>query len=112
MQLVPDLVPHHPRDADPTRFGQRLEPGRHIHPVAEDIVALDNDVAEVDADTKPDAPVLGQLGAAVHHPPLNLGGAADRINNARKFHQHAITGSLYDTTVVLLDLRIDELASM
>jgi len=30
----------------------------------------------------------------------------------RKFHQHAVAGSLHDATAVFPDLRIDELAAM
>jgi hypothetical protein len=104
-ELVADLVPHHPRDADPAR---RLEPGRQIHPVAKDVVAIDNDVAEIDADPKPDALLVGHFGVAVDHRSLDFRSAADGVHHARELHQHAVTRRFHDPTVVLIDLRIDE----
>ena len=46
-----------PRDADAAGLGQRLQPGRDIDAVAEEIAALDDDVAEIDADAQADPPV-------------------------------------------------------
>src|SRR5262249_39301628 len=45
---VANMVADRARDADAARFGQRLQPGRHIHPVAEDVVLFNDYVAEVD----------------------------------------------------------------
>src|SRR5439155_14817850 len=57
-----------------------------------------------------------QLYAALHrdlraplgHCLLHLDRAAHGIDDARKLHQHAVTGGLDDATVVLGDLRIDQ----
>ncbi len=70
---------------------------------------LDNNIAEVDADAKPYTPFLGNRALAIDHPALHLGGAAHRIDDARKFRQQAVAGVLYGTTSVLPDLRIDQL---
>ena len=56
--------------------------------------------------------ILGDTGIAVDHRPLDLDRAADRIDDARKFHQHAVAGGLDDAAAMLPDLRIDELAAM
>jgi hypothetical protein len=40
---------------------------------------------------------------------LHLDRAAHRIDDARKFNQQAVAGGLGDPTMVLGDLRIDEL---
>jgi hypothetical protein len=45
-------------------------------------------------------------------PPLDLDGAAHRIDDARKLHQHAIAGSLDDAAVMFPDFRIDKLAAV
>ena len=64
------------------------------------------------ADAEPDPPLLGYLGLAVDHPPLDLGGATDRIHDAGKFRQEAVAGVLYDPAPVLRDLRHDQLSEM
>jgi hypothetical protein len=69
-------------------------------------------VAEVDADAKPDAPLLGYVGLAVDHSPLDLHGAAHGIYNTRKLSQQVVAGILYDPAPVLPDLRIDQFAEM
>ena len=58
-QLVADLVAHRPGNADPAGLGERFQARRDIDTVAEDVVALGDHVTEVDADTKPDAPLVG-----------------------------------------------------
>ena len=52
VELVPDLVIHGLRNADGAGLGERLEAGRDVDAVTKDIVAIDNDVAQVDADPK------------------------------------------------------------
>jgi hypothetical protein len=52
-------------DADPTRFGDAFEPGGDVDPVAEDVVALDQDVAEMDADAPFHAAFVGEPRVAV-----------------------------------------------
>src|SRR5262249_3210331 len=49
-ELVPDLVVYGLRDADRAGLGERLEPGGDVDAVAKDIVAVDDHVAEIDAD--------------------------------------------------------------
>ena len=54
VEPVADLIAHRRGDADAARLGQRLEPRRDVHAVAEDVVVLDDDVAEIDADAELD----------------------------------------------------------
>ena len=83
-QLVEHLIAHHATCADSARLGQRLEPRGDIDAVAKDVVAIDDDVADVDADTKID-PLLGRdTGIAFSHASLNVHGAPYRIDNAWK----------------------------
>jgi hypothetical protein len=111
-QLVADLIAHRPGNADPAGLGERFQPCCDIDPVAEDVAVLGDDVAEVDADAEPDAPLVADHGLTVDHPALNLGGAAHRVDDARKFRQHAIAGILDGAALVLLDLRVDQLTEM
>ena len=98
-----DLVVHHLRNADPTRFCERLQPGGDIDAVAEDILVLDDDVAEIDPNPEPDAVVLGYVGLAVDHRPLQFHRTAHRVDDAWEFRQQAIAGILDDAPGMLGD---------
>ena len=50
--LAPDLPLRVIRNADTTGLGDPFEPGRDVHTVAENIVVVDDDVSDVDANTK------------------------------------------------------------
>jgi hypothetical protein len=76
------VVAHCSRDTAPAGLGERFQARRYIDAVAENIAALGNDVAEIDADAKPDLPLVGRLGLAVDHPALHL--AAQRIASRRR----------------------------
>jgi hypothetical protein len=106
------VVSYRPRDAEPARFCERLQAGRDIDAVAEDVVTVNDDVTEIDPDPEPDLAVLGHTGFAIDHRPLQLGGTAHRVDDAREFHQHPVVGRLYDAAGMLADLRVDELAAM
>jgi hypothetical protein len=110
-QLVADLVSHHPRDADPAGLCERFQARGDIDAVAKDVVVLDDDVTEIDPDPEADPAVLRHSGLAVDHRPLQLGGAAHRVDDAREFGQKPVAGGLYDAAGVLADLRVDELAA-
>jgi hypothetical protein len=108
-ELVPDLVAYYPRDADAAGLGQSLQPRGYIDPIAEDVVLLNDHVAEVHSDAECDAFVLGRFGIAFGHPALDLDSAAHRINHAWKFSEQAVAGILYRMAAVLLDLWLNEL---
>ena len=97
------------RNADLSRGGQLLQTRGDVHPVPVDIAFLDDHIADVDADAESDALLLGQLPLALGHAPLDRRGALDRIYNASELDQHAIAHELDDATVVLGDLRLDEI---
>jgi len=84
-QPVAHLVANHPRDADPARLCKRLQTRRDVHPIAKDVVALDDYIAEIDSDAEPDAAVIGDPCFAVDHRPLPFGGAANGIDDASEF---------------------------
>ena len=73
------------------RCAQRLEPGRDIHAVAVDVVALDNDVADIDADAELDPARIADIGVAAAQGRQNRQRAIDRVDGARKLHQKPVT---------------------
>src|SRR5271154_442669 len=91
-QLVPNLVVHDLRNADSVRLGQAFQPGRDIDAIAEDVVRLDDHVAQIDTDAKPDALVLRHVGIAAGHAALYFDSAQHRFDDARKLDEHAVAG--------------------
>ena len=61
VELVLDLVVDVAGDADAAGLGEAFEAGGDVDAVAEDVVGLDDDVADIDADAEADAPVLGLI---------------------------------------------------
>src|SRR5262249_30436218 len=92
------------RDADATRFRQAFEPGRDVDPMAEDVLALDDDVALVDANTELDALVFGDGGVPLDHLALHRDRAGNRFDDARELDQQPVAGRLDDAALVLGDL--------
>src|SRR5271166_3451711 len=97
------------RDTDSARLGERFQPRRDIDAFAENVAALGNHVAEINADAKLDAPLVRHLGLAVDHVSLDLGGAAHRVDGTLEFHQHPVAGGLDGAPLVLPDFGFDEL---
>ena len=72
---------------------------RDVDAVAEDVAVLDDDVADVDADTELDAMVRRQRGIAFGHRRLHLGRATQRVDNAGELDQQAVAGRLDDAAL-------------
>jgi hypothetical protein len=104
------MVADRARDADPARRCHCLQPRRDVDALAVNVIAIGDHVAEIDADAKSEAPLLGEVQIAVGHPALNFAGAAHRIDDAGEFRQHAVAGGLDDPAMMLADLRIDQFA--
>ena len=89
-----------------------LEPRGHVDAVAIEIVAVDDDVAQIDADAKLDMPIFGDAGIALDHAALDLDGAARRVDDAAELDQEAVAHHLEDAAAVLGDRWLEELAPM
>jgi hypothetical protein len=108
IELASRIFLHPARNADPTRFREALQTRRHIHAVAVDVAAVDDDIADIDPNTELDPLVLRRVGIAPKHAALYLDGTAQRIDHARELSQHAVAGSLDDPSLVFLDLGIEQ----
>ncbi len=111
-QLVADLVMDGAGDGDAARLGQRLEPRRDIDTVAENVAALDDDVAEIYADAEFEAAVGQNLGIARRHRALNGGGAADGGDHALELGQEAVAGGLDQAALMRGDHGLEHRAAM
>src|SRR6516165_2131985 len=108
-ELVAHLIAYHPADADSARFSQGLKARRNVDTVAEDVVLVDHNVAEIDTDAEIDAPLGFHAGIARGHLALHLDRAANRIDHARKLAEQTVARCVDDAAAVLLDLGVDNL---
>ena len=99
-------------DADATRIGNAFEARCDVHPIAKNIVVLNDDVPDIDADAQLDALVLRHGGIAFDHAPLDVDRTTGGIDRAGEFDQHAIACALDDAASVLCDLGVKEFAPM
>jgi hypothetical protein len=107
-----------PRLASPYRWlAARVDGGEVLaHPSSSRVWASSGQGRTVvdrsaDPDAQFDAVVRRDACIALGHRPLHRDRAAHGIDDAGKFHQQAVAGSLDDAAAVLGDLRIDELAA-
>ena len=105
-QLAPDLVVNAAGDVDAARLGQRLQAGGDVHAIAEQVIALDHHVAEVDADPELEPPVLGQLAISGCQLLLDLDRASCGFDGTRELGQHAVPGAADDPAVAAGDQRV------
>jgi len=82
---------------------------RDIHAVAKDIITLNNDIANVDPDPKPELIYFAATGVALAKLPLDFDGAGDCVHGACEFHQRAVAHELDDTTKMGGNRRVDQL---
>ena len=73
-------------DVDSTGLRKRLKPGRNIHTLAEQIVALHHHVAEVYSDPKDDTPLGGNVLLVGRYRFLQCNRAGYRVDHGAEFH--------------------------
>ena len=96
----------------PPGSAKPFEPGGDVDAVTEDIVAVDQDVAQVEADAELDPLVDGHAGIALAHALLEFDGAVRCIHDAGEFDQKPVARRLDDAPAVLADLGVNQLAAM
>jgi hypothetical protein len=81
-------------DAKAARLTDGFEPRSDINAVAQNILAVDQQVAEIDADAVENASGLGNVRIAFGHLLLHANRALDRRDDRRKLQQHAVAHRL------------------
>ena len=82
--------------------GSQIEfkPCGDVHAVAENIVAVNNDVADIDADAEDDAFLVRNGSVSFDHLALDGHGAGDRVDDAGKIHQQPVAGGFDDASAI------------
>src|SRR4051812_44379347 len=102
------MIAHGLGNGDSAYRGDTLQARSYVDAVAENVTVLHDDVAQVNTD--PEFNALGRCaGVARAHARLNIDGARECADDAGKFHQHSISGKLYNPAVVLADLGIGQI---
>src|SRR5208337_3249637 len=97
---------------DRARLGDAFEAGGDIDAVAHQVaVGFLDDVAEMDADAKLDAPLGRKAGVTLDEAVLQLDPAAHGVDDAAELDQDPVAGALDHPAVVDGDHRIDEVAA-
>ena len=107
VELIPDLVVDRLRNAHRAGFGQRLEPGSDVDAVSEDIVAVDDHVAKIDADPQFETPFRRKRIVEQSRGLLHLDSAAERVDDAGKIRKQAVAGSADDPPAMRGYQRVD-----
>jgi hypothetical protein len=108
--LVAHLVCGGPRDEDATGLCQAFDTGSDVHAVTIDILAVDDDVADVDSYPKLDPFVFGAAGIVLANRFLDLDRAGDGIDRAGELDERPVAHQLDHATRMRGDRRVDDLA--
>ena len=100
--MIVDLA----RDQHAAGLGEPLQPGRDVDAVAIDVIAVDDDIADIDPDAEHEA-LVGQCSSASHGF-LDRDGAAHGVDRAGELDQHAVAGELHQPAAVAGNQRIDD----
>jgi hypothetical protein len=102
------LVAHDRRDSDASDRRKCLQPRRDIHPVAIDVVAVDDDIAQIDADAVANALVFGLVGFAPRRFILDGECTSDRLDHTRKLRKDAVADKFENTAAMRLHLGFED----
>src|SRR6266536_712978 len=94
VQLVTDVPVRIFRNADAAGLSNRFKPRRYIHTIAEDILAFDQHVTQIDADAKQHAPILRHVSIPLDHELLHRHGTLDGRHDGWELHQQAVSRRL------------------
>ena len=95
-------------NANTAGLSNSFEPRCDVDPIAEDVVLVENDITDVNADPKLNSGVLRDVGVLLNHASLNFNGTAHRIYCAGKLDEHSVASRFNDTTPMSGYCGIDE----
>ena len=101
------MIPNNARDADPARFCKSLQPGRDIDGIAEEVVALHHDVADVDPDAEPHLLTSRSIRILLGYGLLNLDGTFHSIHGTGEIGDEAVARRVEDPTAMRANQAID-----
>src|ERR1700733_12406924 len=96
------------RYANAARRGDAFQSRRNVDAIAENLTVLDDDVADMNADTDFNTPLGRDVLVTLRHSALRLDRATRGINGAAEFDQESVAGAFDDAAVVFGACRFKE----
>lgn len=112
IDLAPNLLDDPVGEADATRLGQGLQARRHVDAGSVDVVAVDDDVADIDTHAELDAAFGRNIGVTLGHAPLDRHRAPQGIDHAGEFDQRAVAHELDDAAPMRGDQGIGKVGAV
>jgi hypothetical protein len=112
LELVADLIVYSPAHTDSIGFGEAFESCSDVDAIAANIIAVDDNVADIDTHAELDAPISWKLGVPLDRATLHFNRAAHGIHYAWELDKNTVTRGLDHAASVLSDLRVDLLSSV
>ena len=91
-------------NANPTRLCDPFETHCNIDPITIDVIFVDDNITDVDANAEFDPFVLRHVGVPCGDAALDFDGAAYGINHAAEFNESAVPGILDDASAMISNL--------
>src|SRR6516162_2938855 len=108
LDLTADLLISGGRKADAAGLGDGFQARGDVDAVAEDVVAVGQHVADIDADAELDPP-LGRLVGGCCHATLHSDGATHRVDDTGELDQQPVARGLDDAAPMSADFGVDQL---
>ncbi len=91
------------RDTNAARFCQCFQPCRHIYAVAVDLIAVNDDIAQINPDSETHLTVCGNADISIRELALSIKPAFYCTRHGAKFRQNGITSKMADSTAMAFD---------
>jgi len=108
IHLSADLPVRVVGNADSTRLRNAFKSRCDIDPVPENVILIDDDVTDVDADAELDPQLPRYVDVVIDHCPLDCYCAARGVDGADEFDQHAVAGGLDNPAAMRGDRSINQ----
>ena len=95
-------------NANTTRLCDPFETHCNIDPITIDVIFVDDNITDVNADAKFDPLVLRHIGILFGHAALNFDGASYGIDHAGELNESAVPGILDDASAMISDFGIEK----
>ena len=102
-QLVAHCRVHRVGDANATGFRQALKACGDVDPVAINLVAIDDDFAQIDANAELDLAIVGKIFIAVFKILLDRCRTEEGVGHGGEICQHGIAGEVQDRAVMFFN---------
>ena len=111
IHLVHRVIECRAGNANASGLGYRLQARCNVYPVAIDVVFFNDDVAEIDADAKPDLLCCSHSLIALGHLALDRGSTLDRVDDAGELDERTVAHEFDDAAMERFNRGVDQFAT-